>query len=238
MNRIIWHHTGGGYRPGPEDLRAYHRLIDGDGVVHDGHHRIEANAPGRVLAAGGYAAHTRGLNTGSIGVAICAMAGAMWGARGAWTHPVRAVQVDALVAETARLCGRYGIVPGPRTTLSHAEVEPVLGVVQAGKWDFDYPPRGGPGARDPIAIGDDLRAEVARLLDHHPVAPDPIRPTLRQGSTGQDVRDLQRLIGGLAVDGVFGPATRMAVVDFQNRNELLPDGIVGRMTWAALARPA
>ncbi|GGE26519.1 Peptidoglycan-binding (PGRP) domain of peptidoglycan hydrolases-containing protein [Gemmobacter megaterium] len=235
MNRIVWHHTGGGYSPGPEDRRAYHRLIDGDGQVHDGHHAIAANAPGRALTPGTYAAHTRGLNTGAIGVAICAMAGAGWGGAVPWTHPVKPVQVDALVAETARLCDRYGIVPGPRITLSHAEVEPTLGVVQAGKWDFDYPPRGGPGARDPIAIGDELRAEVARLLSSRPVAPDPIRPVLRQGATGQHVRDLQRLLRGPGIDGAFGPLTRRAVVEFQSRNELLPDGIVGPMTWAALA---
>lgn len=39
----------------------------------------------------------------------------------------------------------------------------------------------------------------------------------------------------IAVDGTFGPATRSAVVAFQNRFGLTPDGIVGLRTWEAIA---
>jgi peptidoglycan hydrolase-like protein with peptidoglycan-binding domain len=75
-------------------------------------------------------------------------------------------------------------------------------------------------------------------MDHVPLPPDPIRPTLRQGATGFAVRDLQRRLGGLVADGEFGPATRAAVIAFQIRNQLLPDGVVGPMTWAALPEGA
>lgn len=61
-----------------------------------------------------------------------------------------------------------------------------------------------------------------------------IRPTLRQGSRGPQVRVLQQNLGGLAVDGVFGPTTTVAVRKFQRANGLKPDGVVGRGTWAAL----
>lgn len=37
-----------------------------------------------------------------------------------------------------------------------------------------------------------------------------------------------------AVDGVFGPKTRTAVINFQKKNGLVPDGIVGSKTEAAL----
>lgn len=237
MNRIIWHHSGGPHRPTADDLHAYHRLIDGDGVVHQGQHGIEANDPSRPLVTGRYAAHCRNLNSGSIGVAICAMAGAAW-ARPYDSTPVKSVQVDALIKETARLCILYDIEPDRRTVLSHAEVEITLGVDQAAKWDFDYWPRGGPGARDPIAIGDELRAELrCAISGTRDVMTLPVttpRPLLRQGSTGEHVRALQGALA-VTVDGIFGPATRAAVVAFQRRRELLPDGIVGRMTWAALA---
>lgn len=235
MNRVVWHHTGGGYTPNPTDLRAYHLLIGGDGLVYNGLFPISANAPGRPMTAGTYAAHTRGLNTGAIGISVCAMAGAKWSDIGLWSHPIKPAQVDALVRVTAALCIEFGISPDRRSTLSHAEVEPTLGIKQASKWDFDYPVRGRAGGRDPIAIGDELRKEVRLAMSHLPADPSQTRPVLRQGATGKHVRDLQRALGGVAADGAFGPTTRTAVVAFQRRKQLLPDGIVGRMTWAALA---
>jgi peptidoglycan hydrolase-like protein with peptidoglycan-binding domain len=65
-------------------------------------------------------------------------------------------------------------------------------------------------------------------------------PTLRSGSTGQDVRRLQRLLVELKIlsfdhiDGTFGSATETAVKDFQSGNGLTADGIVGPQTWSKL----
>ncbi|WP_373354060.1 N-acetylmuramoyl-L-alanine amidase [Pseudoroseicyclus sp. CXY001] len=242
MNRIILHHTGGAYRPNSVDLRAYHRLIDGDGKLHDGEHPISANEPGRPLVAGRYAAHCRHLNSGSIGISVCALAGATWARPFDGAAPIRPGQVDALVAEAARLCQIYRIEPTGRFVLSHAEVDLVLGVRQHAKWDYDYPPRGGTSSRDPIAIGNELREEICRAIGRHVepmmptslTAPSGSQPVLSQGSIGQSVRELQARLGGLAIDGEFGPRTRTRVVAFQTMRQLLPDGIVGPMTWAAL----
>lgn len=60
------------------------------------------------------------------------------------------------------------------------------------------------------------------------------RPVLRRGSSGPAVRELQTLLGGLAVDGQFGPLTEAAVRNFQSTNRLVVDGIVGPITWGAL----
>jgi peptidoglycan L-alanyl-D-glutamate endopeptidase CwlK len=61
---------------------------------------------------------------------------------------------------------------------------------------------------------------------------------LQKGSRGKDVRTLQGLLNKLGnrlvVDGKFGPATRDAVVDFQNQAGMTPDGVVGDETWNAL----
>lgn len=69
------------------------------------------------------------------------------------------------------------------------------------------------------------------------------RPTLKIGDKGPDVADLQEMLNAaigtsLAMDGVFGPATGHAVIQFQTQQHLPPDGIVGTTTWTALGQPA
>ena len=64
-------------------------------------------------------------------------------------------------------------------------------------------------------------------------------PTLAQGSTGPAVTRLQGLLKTRGfyegnIDGIFGPITRTAVINFQNTSKLLRDGIVGIQTWTAL----
>lgn len=64
------------------------------------------------------------------------------------------------------------------------------------------------------------------------------QPTLQQGSSGQAVvtlqNDLDQLGYNLSQDGQFGPLTRAAVVNFQGNHGLVPDGIVGPLTWGAI----
>ena len=67
--------------------------------------------------------------------------------------------------------------------------------------------------------------------------------TLKEGTSGEDVRNLQRLLNfhltgtgftPLNPDGSFGRKTGLAVVKFQNVAKLFPDGIAGLKTRAAL----
>lgn len=56
--------------------------------------------------------------------------------------------------------------------------------------------------------------------------------TLRLGSKGQAVRNLQRKLTELgfytmAIDGDFGPGTQTAVIEYQKARNLMPDGVVG-----------
>lgn len=72
----------------------------------------------------------------------------------------------------------------------------------------------------------------------------PPAAVLRQGSRGTDVITLQYLLNVIAEyypgvpdisqDGIFGNATRQAVIAFQQTKGLTPDGIVGAATWRAL----
>lgn len=61
------------------------------------------------------------------------------------------------------------------------------------------------------------------------------RPTIRKNDRGEYVKIIQRKVG-TPVDGIFGPKTEAAVKAFQLRNGLIADGIVGKLTWAALDR--
>lgn len=59
------------------------------------------------------------------------------------------------------------------------------------------------------------------------------------GSTGSQVSEIQSRLKKWGyyngnVDGIFGSATRNAVIKFQKKNGLTPDGIVGSKTLAAL----
>lgn len=56
---------------------------------------------------------------------------------------------------------------------------------------------------------------------------------LRRGDTGQDVAEVQRILG-IPVDGDFGSITEGAVKGFQAGKGLNPDGIVGPQTWEGL----
>ncbi len=80
-------------------------------------------------------------------------------------------------------------------------------------------------------------AAVVQLIGE----PQP-HPTLRGGSTGDAVRDLQSALNArsdvttsLEVDGIFGPITAKAARELQSVNPpLVVDGVVGPMTWGVL----
>ena len=62
---------------------------------------------------------------------------------------------------------------------------------------------------------------------------------LRQGSQGNEVKEVQRRLRGWgyysgAVDGIYGSGTAEAVRAFQKKNGLTADGVVGKATYAAL----
>lgn len=65
--------------------------------------------------------------------------------------------------------------------------------------------------------------------------------TLKNGSRGDDVKELQKILTEKgfscgAADGIFGKATKEAVIEYQNSKGLVTDGIVGEKTWKALGK--
>jgi peptidoglycan hydrolase-like protein with peptidoglycan-binding domain len=65
------------------------------------------------------------------------------------------------------------------------------------------------------------------------------KPILREGTTGEAVKELQRLlrsyfIYSAPIDGIFGQETMGGVILFQHRVFLPEDGVVEYKTWQAL----
>ncbi|MFD6890257.1 penicillin-insensitive murein endopeptidase [Streptomyces sp. NPDC059957] len=91
-------------------------------------------------------------------------------------------------------------------------------------------------------------AALKRFQSAHGLASDAIAgpatwtsltPTLREGASGPAVRALQSELttksgSSLTVDGVFGAATKTAVVRFQSQAGLAADGVAGPATWKNL----
>jgi hypothetical protein len=97
-------------------------------------------------------------------------------------------------------------------------------------------PRLAPGLERALAAMATQRASMNREVTGTP-------PTVRRGSSGSTVIDLQRRLdvwlraqgaGSLTADGIFGSLTDRAVRSFQQANRLSPDGVVGPLTWGAL----
>lgn len=185
MERLIIHWSAGTHTVSALDRQHYHYIIDGAGAVHRGDHPVSANAG--PLVAGRYAAHTLNANTGSIGIALAAMVGAVERPFNAGRYPITPAQVDALARLCADLCRDYTIPVTRKTVLTHAEVQPTLGIAQRGKWDISWlPGMSAPG--NPVTVGDTIRARVTAAAF---AAPDPVEQPLTLESLAARVAALE-----------------------------------------------
>jgi len=142
VKRIILHWTAGSHVASALDRRHYHFLTEWDGSpggskIVSGKYQISANDS---TSDGDYAAHVRRLNTGSVGWAICGMAGARERPFHAGRFPIQSEQWFLTAKGIAELCLFYDIEVTSKTVLSHCEVPEELGVPQAGKWDISRVP--------------------------------------------------------------------------------------------------
>lgn len=77
----------------------------------------------------------------------------------------------------------------------------------------------------------------------HDLPPPEQRRMIRKGSQGKEVSYAQERLNAhgaappLAVDGIFGPLTQQATVDYQTSHGLAVDSIIGPRTWASLDGP-
>lgn len=235
---ITLHWTAGGHRASDDDLQHYHFVIEADGNIVKGRHKIEDQVS---TQDGTYAAHVLNCNVRNIGVALAGMYDATEEPLSVGPSPITEKQISVAAVLIARLAGDYGVPVTPDRILTHAEVQPNLGIQQKGKWDIAMLPWN-PDIRGARAVGDWVRMKVREaqgqigmrvsLMSDTPA-------TVQIGSQGPDVRTLQSDLARLRyftgrIDGDFGPRTRQAVMGFQANNGLMTDGIVGPVTWSAL----
>lgn len=154
---VVWHWTAGAF--GFIDLEKDHynflHSVKGDTI--QGNHTVASQVMYDWRRNIG-ASHTRNMNSGWIGCSVDAMTGAeqknpmKWG-----TNPITWEGIDAMLEQTADLCREYDIPVSKWTTLSHAEVQPTLGIAQRQKWDYTVLPGDLSGFQDSVRVGDKLR---------------------------------------------------------------------------------
>lgn len=202
MKRIVIHWTAGGHTPSNLDKEHYHYIVAGDGAVVPGKWPVEAN---RKPVKGKYAAHTLNCNTGSIGVAVAAMAGAVERPFDAGRAPITQAQMKALAALCRDLAAKHKIPVTRETILTHAEVQPTLGIRQRGKWDIAWLP-GMKAPGDPVAVGDKIRAMIAAKPATAPEKP-------AQRASAPQVSKAKDAVGTVA-GGAAGAGLVVAVLAF------------------------
>ncbi len=132
MQRIIVHWSAGSYVMSTDAYEHYHFCVEGEPLrVVRGKHSVKDNEQ----ITGAYAAHVRGINTGSIGVSLMCMAGAKEKPFSYGKFPMKREQWHLAAQAVADLCERYAIEVTDTTVLTHAEVQSNLGVMQRNKWD-------------------------------------------------------------------------------------------------------
>lgn len=137
LNKIILHWTAGTNEPNNTDYQHYHYLVNGNGVVIKGKFTPEDNLN---CNDGKYAQHTGGGNTGSIGVALCGMAG-FKNAKSIGKYPLTAKQCERAFKLIAELCKKYNIAVTPQTVMTHYEFgKKNPKTSSAGKIDIVYLP--------------------------------------------------------------------------------------------------
>lgn len=66
--------------------------------------------------------------------------------------------------------------------------------------------------------------------------PSSDKPVLRRGSTDHSAVSYLQSLLGVDSDGIFGPRTENAVINFQKRLGIMVDGVAGQQTWRNLLK--
>ena len=165
-----------------------------------------------------------------------------------WSDAYSVAMLDRSAGLVADLCRKYKIpvtwlyapdlLAGKRGITTHDAVSKAF--KRGSHWD---PGTGFPVERYLALVRAKLgQATPAAAAAAAPAALKQSPPLLRLGSEGWQVKRLQRLLRErdlypepAKIDGDFGEITEAGVKAFQEFSDLEPDGVVGPLTWQALA---
>jgi len=134
---------------------------------------------------------------------------------------------------------------GPKTEAAVLDLQTkaglnVVGFIGPRTWDAAWNNVAAPAAAAPAPAASE--AVYVPATDEscgvgQPTAPAWPGEQYVQGDTDRDLQCFQRELGrrgfGLTGTGYYGPATKTAVVELQQRNGINPSGIIGNQTWVA-----
>lgn len=165
LKRIHWHWTGGSYEVTGFETSHYNDVHDYLGNRHAGLAPAEDQAHYSYSRKVGVS-HTFKANTGAIGQAIDCMGGATENGRvcDPGKYPPTWEGINSMLERSAEYCKMYDIYVSPWTTLTHAEVQPTLGIRQKWKWDIRVLPDDPTKLLDAIKAGNILRERLKCLL--------------------------------------------------------------------------
>ena len=138
LYRIHWHWTASTYMVTPKMLSHYNAVFDINGKYYPSVDPTEQARYSHINDVG--VSHTRMANTHAIGLAVaaCGLRKANWHNNTVTIgkYPMSWKQIDAMLKRTAYYCKKFDIRVSKWTTLTHAEIQPTLGIKQNGKWDI------------------------------------------------------------------------------------------------------
>lgn len=174
---------------------------------------------------------------GQAGISLLgAGATSQWNTSSNWTKKgliadLPAGQVCCLFMQNGKKMSHTGLHVGGGTVI-HCSAEVKRGKTSDKGWTHYAVPKG--------LEGETLTGLEIQTVQ--PVSAAVSRPTLRKGSRGDAVRELQEKLmdlgydlGIYGADGIFGKKTLAAVKAFQRDCGIKVDGIVGPVTWSCLA---
>lgn len=149
VTRLHLHWTGGPYTITSADRKAYHEVITGSGDLV----KLAPLAERR--------SHTLNANGQAGSLSLCAMGGPdvrerplVWG-----SYPITEAQMLRLYRRAFEISQLYDIPVSPYSILTHAEIEPTLGIKQNQKWDITCLP-GMTSIGGARAVGDLIRKGI------------------------------------------------------------------------------